>query len=70
MIVLTRLTIKDRLMEKIFPALRRARERRVDQAMRHLMANFEEPCWIEDFYHNLHLVPPMPDSPKARSVAQ
>lgn len=57
MIVLTRLRIRDKLLECVFPSRRRERERRVEQAMRHLMTDFEEPCWIEDFFHNLHLIP-------------
>lgn len=57
MIIFTRLTVRDRLLELAFPSRRRKREQQLDQAMRYLMAHFEEPCWIEDFYHNLHLIP-------------
>lgn len=47
MIVLKRLTWKDRLMEMLFPEMRRIREQDIDRAMRILMEDFEEPCVID-----------------------
>lgn len=47
MIVLKRLRLRDRLMELLFPELRRIREQQIDKAMRILMENFEEPCVID-----------------------
>lgn len=47
MIVLNKLTWRDRLLEAIFPELRRIREQQVEKAMRILMADFEEPCIID-----------------------
>ena len=49
MIHLRRLTLKDRLMEKLFPELRRIREQQIDKAMRILMQDFEEPCVIDEW---------------------
>lgn len=52
MIVLRPLRFRDRLLEAVFPWRRRERERRVDEAMRLLMADLEEPCVIEDWLRN------------------
>lgn len=49
MIVLHRLTLKERLMELLFPELRRIREQQIDKAMRILMADYEEPCVIDEW---------------------
>lgn len=47
MITLQRLTLKDRLMEMLFPEMRRIREENIDRAMRILMSGYEEPCVID-----------------------
>jgi hypothetical protein len=49
MIHLRRLTLKDRLMEAIFPELRRIREDQIDKAIRVLMRDCEEPCVIDEW---------------------
>lgn len=55
MIHLRPLTLRDRLLERIFPSRRRERERRIEDGMRRLMEEFEERHWVEDFFHNIHL---------------
>lgn len=47
MIVLKRLTLRDRLMELLFPRLRHIRVDQTEKAIRILMANPEEPCVID-----------------------
>lgn len=49
MIVLKRLRWRDRVMEMLFPELRRIREQQVDKAMRILMEHYEEPCVIDEW---------------------
>ena len=44
---LRRLTVKDKLLEWIFPELRRIREEQIDKALRILMAEPEAPCVID-----------------------
>jgi len=55
------LMFKDRLLEFIFPGLRRDRERRVDEAMRVLMADSEKPCVIDGW-----LIPDGKGSPQVQ----
>jgi hypothetical protein len=48
-IELRRLTWRDRLMEALFPELRRIREQQIDKAMRVLMRDLEAPCVIDEW---------------------
>ena len=48
MIHLKRLTLRDKLMEFLFPELRRRRERLVDEALRQLMTHCGDACLIDD----------------------
>jgi len=48
MIELRRLGLRDRLLEAVFPELRRIRVEQIDKAMRILMRDPGEPCVIDD----------------------